>query len=50
MNKKQRITVLIDPNLVYKSKVYALRQNIGLGELVAQALEELLKNSISTDK
>ena len=46
---KQRITVLIDPDLVYESKVYALRNKMVLGELVAQALQQVLKNNVSND-
>jgi hypothetical protein len=46
---KQRITVLIDPDLVYESKVYALRNKMVLGELVAQALQQVLKNNASND-
>jgi hypothetical protein len=47
--EKQRITVLIDPDLVYHSKVYALRNKMVLGELVAQALQQILKNNAPTD-
>jgi hypothetical protein len=47
--QKQRITVLIDPDLVYHSKVYALRNKMVLGELVAQALQQVLKNNAPTD-
>jgi hypothetical protein len=46
---KQRITVLIDPDLVYESKVYALRNKMVLGELVAQALQQVLKNNAPSE-
>jgi hypothetical protein len=49
MTKKQRITVLIDPDLVYDAKVFALRQKIGLGDLVAKSLKQALKKSASSD-
>ena len=46
---KQRITVLIDPELACDAKIFALRSKIGLGELVAQALRQALKNHAHTD-
>jgi predicted HicB family RNase H-like nuclease len=46
---KQRITVLIDPELACDAKIFALRSKIGLGELVSQALQQALKNNAPTD-
>jgi predicted HicB family RNase H-like nuclease len=47
---KQRITVLIDPELACDAKVFALRNKIGLAELVAQSLQKVLKASTPTDR